>query len=99
MQIGDLVKPKLHLELFLTRQRELRIETRWDDPQKIFCILDSRTKILYPAVMIVGQERTHRRVRGNRRGIAMMVPKIKILVGGAVVLIEKQALEMMFEPV
>ena len=49
--------------------------------------------------MIVGTERGRRRDRRNKSGIAMMVPKIKLLIGGQVALITKGKLEHLFEPV
>jgi hypothetical protein len=49
--------------------------------------------------MIVGTERVRRRDRRNKSGIAMMVPKIKLLIGGQVALITKGKLEHLFEPV
>ena len=42
MQIGDLIKPKLHLEVLREPKREdhgqLEVHTRWDDPQKEFIV-------------------------------------------------------------
>ena len=81
MQIGDLIKPKIHLEALREPHREdhglLEVHTRWEDP--------------------VGTERVRRRDRRNKSGIAMMVPKIKLLIGGQVALITKGKLEHLFE--
>ena len=98
MQIGDLIKPKLHLEL-IRNARGSRLLTRWDDPQKDFTILDCDADVPYPAAMIVGQERLHAKRRRNRSGIATFVSKIKLLVGGTTVLLGKTELESWFEPV
>ena len=98
MQIGDLIKPKLHLEL-IRRPTGSTLLTRWDDPEKDFTIMDWRTEVPYPAAMIVGQERLHTKRRRNRSGIATFVSKIKLLVGGTTVLLGKTELENWFEPV
>ena len=51
MQIGDLIKPKLHLEVLREPKREdhgqLEVHTRWDDPQKEFQILNGYSGDLY----------------------------------------------------
>ena len=103
MQIGDLIKPKLHLEALREPHREdhglLEVHTRWDDPQKEFQILNGHSGELHAVAMIVGTERVRRRDRRNKSGIAMMVPKIKLLIGGQVALITKGKLEHLFEPV
>ena len=50
MQIGDLIKPKMHLEALREPHREdhglLEVHTRWEDPKKEFKILckTNRTK-------------------------------------------------------
>ena len=45
MQIGDLIKPKMHLEALREPHREdhglLEVHTRWEDPKKDFQILNS----------------------------------------------------------
>lgn len=103
MQIGDLIKPKLHLEALKESRREghdlLEVHTRWEDPQKEFQILNAHTGELHSVAMIVGQTRVRKRQGRNRTGIAMMIPKIKLLIGGQVALITKGKLEHLFEPV
>ena len=98
MQIGDLIKPKLHLEL-IRRPVGSALHTRWDDPQKDFTIMDFGADVPYPAARIVGQERLHAKRARNRSGIATFVSKIKLLVGGTTVLLGKTELESWFEPV
>jgi len=103
MQIGDLIKPKLHLEVLREPKREdhgqLEVHTRWANPQEEFQILNGHTDELHSVAMIVGTERVRRRDRRNKSGIAMMVPKIKLLIGGQVALITKGKLEHLFEAV
>jgi|ETNvirenome_6_85_1030632.scaffolds.fasta_scaffold26381_2 hypothetical protein len=99
MQVGDLVKPKIHLEVYSVGKDRLEINTRWDDPQKQFQILDTRSGAMHECAVIVGLERTHRRDRRNRRGIAVMVPKIKLLIAGTVILVDKTRLERFFQSV
>jgi len=101
MQIGDLIKPKMHLEALREPHREghglLEVHTRWEDPKKEFKILNGHSGELHSVAMIVGTERVRRRDRRNKSGIAMMVPKIKLLIGGQVALITKGKLEHLFE--
>jgi hypothetical protein len=103
MQIGDLIKPKLHLEAMREPRREqhnlLEVHTRWEDPQKEFQILNSHTGELHSVAMIVGQTRVRRRQTRGKTGIAMMIPKIKLLIGGQVALITKGKLDQLFESV
>ena len=99
MQVGDLVKPKIHLEVYTVERGSLMLNTRWDDPQKQFQILDSRSGTMHECAVIVGLERTRRRDRRNRRGIAVMVPMIKLLIAGSVVLVDKDRLERFFQSV
>ena len=103
MHIGDLIKPKLHLEALRESQREdhglLEVRARWADPKEEFQILNSHSGELHSVAMIVGTERVRRRDRRNKSGIAMMEPKIKLLIGGQVALITKGKLEHLFEAV
>ena len=88
MQIGDLIKPKMHLEALRVPHREehglLEVHTRWEDPKKEFKILNGHSGELHSVAMIVGTERVRRRDRRNKSGIAMMAPQLQWLIGGQV---------------
>jgi|TARA_R110000851_G_scaffold6184_2_gene25276 hypothetical protein len=103
MQVGDLIKPKLHLEVLKEPHREghdlLEVHTRWGDPKEDFKIFNGHSGSSFSVAMIVGTTRVRRRDRRNKSGIATMVPKIKLLIGGQVALITKGKLDHMFESV